>query len=164
MVGKAISCLKKVMNESKIKFSGAVRVFVYGTLKPGEANYQRYCAGKLVNVQRAIALGKLFALPLGYPAMTVGDTPVQGYLLYFADAENLTELDQLEDYQTTRQKSENLYNREQIEIFNQDWLSLGQAWVYLMSLERVRQLKGIPQLDGWWSGCGLIANQTPSSN
>ncbi len=150
------------MSKSKIKFSGAVRVFVYGTLKPGEANYKKYCAGKLVNAQRAMALGKLFALPVGYPAMTLGDTFVQGYLLSFADSENLTELDQLEDYQTTRQKSENLYNREQIEIFNLDWLSLGQAWVYLMTLDRVHQLVGVPQLDGWWSGCGLTPNKAQS--
>ena len=60
--------------------SDGLRVFVYGTLKPGEANYQRYCAGKLVNAQRAMVLGKLFALPAGYPAMTLGDIPVQGYL------------------------------------------------------------------------------------
>ncbi|MHC5832273.1 MAG: gamma-glutamylcyclotransferase, partial [Nostoc sp.] len=30
--------------ESNIKFSNLVRVFVYGTLKPGEANYKKYCA------------------------------------------------------------------------------------------------------------------------
>ncbi|MFK0731437.1 MAG: gamma-glutamylcyclotransferase [Gloeotrichia echinulata GP01] len=82
----------------------------------------------------------------------------------FADSENLTELDQLEDYQATRQKSENLYNREHIEIFNLDWLSLGRAWVYLMTLDRVHQLRGFPQPDGWWSGCGLTPNTAQLGN
>jgi len=26
----------------------SIRVFVYGTLKPGEVNYQRYCEGKVI--------------------------------------------------------------------------------------------------------------------
>jgi len=27
----------------------SIRVFVYGTLKPGEVNYQRYCEGKVID-------------------------------------------------------------------------------------------------------------------
>ena len=53
------------MVESNIKLSDLVRVFVYGTLKPGEANYKRYCAGKVVDVKTAFVQGKLFALPMG---------------------------------------------------------------------------------------------------
>ncbi len=29
------------------------KVFVYGTLKPGEANYQKYFAGKVIEAQKA---------------------------------------------------------------------------------------------------------------
>jgi len=54
--------------------------------------------------------------------------------------------------------SENLYNRQQIEIYDLHGLSLGLAWVYFMSPERVNQLKGIPQADGWWSGYGLTTS------
>ncbi len=42
-----------MINKSNIKFSEELRVFVYGTLKPGEANYQKYCAGKVVEAKRA---------------------------------------------------------------------------------------------------------------
>lgn len=147
------------MTELKIKFSGTVRIFVYGTLKPGEVNYKRYCAAKVLDSKRAIALGKLFALPMGYPAMTLENSQVQGYLLSFADLEILSHLDELEDYQPHRHLSENLYNRQQIEIYNLQGLSLGFAWVYLMSPERVSQLGGIPEADGWWSGCGLKASE-----
>ncbi|OUL19361.1 hypothetical protein BV378_33450 [Nostoc sp. RF31YmG] len=143
------------MTELKIKFSDTVRIFVYGTLKPGEVNYKRYCAAKVIDTKRAITQGKLFALPMGYPAMTLENSQVQGYLLSFADLEILDQLDELEDYQSHRNLSENLYNRQQIEIYDLQGLSFGFAWVYFMSPERITQLKGIPQADGWWSGCGL---------
>ncbi|MBD2725092.1 gamma-glutamylcyclotransferase [Nostoc sp. FACHB-892] len=145
------------MVESNIKFSDLVRVFVYGTLKPGEANYKKYCAGKVVNVKRAFVQGKLFALPMGYPAMTLGDSQVYGYLLSFSNPRVLNELDVLENYQPTRQPSENLYNRQTIEVYEPESTSLGWAWVYLMALEQVEQLEGFLQPDGWWSGCGLTA-------
>ena len=59
------------------------RVFVYGTLKPDQANFEKYCAGKVIAQQQAIAYGELFLLPMGYPAMIVGNSPVYGYLLSF---------------------------------------------------------------------------------
>jgi gamma-glutamylcyclotransferase (GGCT)/AIG2-like uncharacterized protein YtfP len=99
----------------------------------------------------ANAPGKLYALPMGYPAMTVGDAKVHGYLLSFTDAAILTALDDLEDYDFTKPISENLYNRQSIEISEPTGLSLGWAWVYLMTPEKVYQLGGIPQLDGCWS-------------
>ncbi|MEH2250112.1 gamma-glutamylcyclotransferase family protein [Nostoc sp.] len=145
------------MGESNIKFSDLVQVFVYGTLKPGEANYKRYCAGKVVNVKRAFVQGKLFALSMGYPAMTLGDSQVYGYLLSFPNPKILNQLDVLEDYQPNRQMPENLYNRQIIEVYEPQLLSLGWAWVYLMTLDQVDQLGGFLQAGGWWSGCGLTA-------
>lgn len=148
------------MTELKIKFSDRVRIFVYGTLKPGEVNYKRYCATRVVDSKTAVAPGKLYALPMGYPAMTTENSQVQGYLLSFADLGILSQLDELEDYQPHRHKSANLYNRQQIEIYDMmPGQSLGLAWVYLMSPAKVSQLKGIPQADGWWSGCGLYPNE-----
>ncbi|AFY48258.1 hypothetical protein Nos7524_2416 [Nostoc sp. PCC 7524] len=143
------------MAELNTKISGRVRVFVYGTLKPGEANYQKYCAGKVIAAQRAMTLGKLFALPMGYPAMTIGEEVVQGYLLSFASSGILAVLDELEDYHPTRPMSANLYNRQHMEIYNLLGSSLDWAWVYLMNPELVHKLGGIFLPDGWWSGCGL---------
>ncbi|MEH2314766.1 MAG: gamma-glutamylcyclotransferase [Nostoc sp.] len=145
------------MVESNIQFSDLVQVFVYGTLKPGEANYKKYCTDKIIDVKRAFVQGKLFALPMGYPAMTLGNTQVYGYLLSFSNPRILNELDLLENYQSTRQPSENLYNRQIIEIYQPQSLSLGLAWVYLMTLDQINQLGGFLQPDGWWTGCGLTA-------
>lgn len=142
------------MNELKAKFSSRLRVFVYGTLKPGEANYQQYCAHKLVNAKKAIAYGELFSLPVGYPAMTVGYNLVYGYLLEFSDANVISALDTLEDYDPSRQKSENLYNREQVAIFDLQGEKQAEAWIYIMTRHRVNLLGGRIQPDGWWSGVG----------
>jgi gamma-glutamylcyclotransferase (GGCT)/AIG2-like uncharacterized protein YtfP len=129
-----------------------IKVFVYGTLKPGEENYQGYCAGKVINATKAIARGKLYDLPMGYPAMIPGDSPVQGYLLSFADSGVLKELDELEDYYPTKPESEILYYRQQIETYNLQGQSLGLAWVYFMSSEKVTHFGGRILPDGWWSG------------
>ncbi|MBE9207369.1 gamma-glutamylcyclotransferase [Nostoc sp. LEGE 06077] len=141
------------------KISEEVRVFVYGTLKPGEANYQKYCAGKMVNAQRAVIPGKLFALPLGYPAVTPGQNQVHGYLLSFAEPKILQALDHLEDYQPNRPITENFYNRQEIEVYTPQGDVLGLAWVYLMTLELVNQLNGTLLADGWWSSCGLTLTE-----
>lgn len=129
-----------------------VNVFVYGTLKPGEANYQSYCADWVLTAKRAIALGKLFALPLGYPAMTKGNLQVHGYLLAFPNADILRNLDLLEDYHQHQPAAKNLYNRQLIATYNLDFSYLGKAWVYLMTIEQVYSYGGVLLADGWWSG------------
>ncbi|MEA5599163.1 gamma-glutamylcyclotransferase family protein [Rivularia sp. UHCC 0363] len=139
----------------KQKKSDLLRVFVYGTLKPGETYYKSYCASKIVDTTKAYVRGELYALPQGYPAMTQGNNLVYGYLLSFANNEVLSSLDELEDYHPQKPLSENLYNRKQVELFDLNNNSLGLAWVYLMSFDKVCQLKGTPQIYGWWSAEGL---------
>ncbi|WP_199321519.1 gamma-glutamylcyclotransferase [Microcoleus sp. FACHB-831] len=131
-----------------------LKVFVYGTLKPGERNYQKYCAGKVVEAKRAIAFGQLFALPMGYPAMTPGDTPVSGFLLSFANPDILHILDELEDYDPNRAQAQNGYNRVQIDTYKPGGEPLATAWVYLMTPERVSLHRGVLLPLGWWSSSG----------
>jgi gamma-glutamylcyclotransferase (GGCT)/AIG2-like uncharacterized protein YtfP len=127
-----------------------VQVFVYGTLKPGECNYQRYCVGKVVEEKEAIAYGQLFDLSLGYPAMTVGESPVQGFVLTFADSAILGVLDELEDYQEHRQPEKNEYNRLPIATYDKAGKPLGLAWAYLMTFKKVKQFEGILMPSGLW--------------
>ncbi|NES21251.1 MAG: gamma-glutamylcyclotransferase [Symploca sp. SIO3E6] len=129
----------------------ALKVFVYGTLKPGEVNYSLYCTDKVVEAKKAIALGQLFALPLGYPAMIPGASPVQGFLLTFADPAILSTLDELEDYDPYRAAAENEYNRQQIEVYDLARETLGFAWAYLMTSEKVKHFQGVPIPSGCWS-------------
>ncbi len=136
-----------------MKSSAVINIFVYGTLKPGEINYQRYCAGKVLQQRRAIAFGQLYELPFGYPAMTSGKHRVQGFVLSFADAEILTYLDLLEDYNPQRPMEENEYYRQQIDTYNLDLTFLASAWAYFMTLKQVNNFGAKLLPDGWWSGC-----------
>jgi len=142
-------------NTMDTKAPDLLSVFVYGTLKPGEANYEFYCASDVVDAKKAWVRGQLYSLPQGYPAMTTGNDKVYGYLLSFNNSEVLSSLDELEDYHPQRPSKENLYNRTQVEICDLENNSLGLAWVYLMSFMMIFQLKGTPQIDGWWSGKGI---------
>lgn len=47
-----------------------LRVFVYGTLKRGHRNHDRYCVG-VVAVEPACLAGRLYHLPQGYPMLVI---------------------------------------------------------------------------------------------
>lgn len=128
------------------------RVFVYGTLKPGGRYYPDYCEGRVVAQVEAIAHGTLYDLPLGYPAMTPGQGVVHGYVLTFYNQDALTALDTLEDYAPNRPALENEYVRQPIEVFRDRHHSLGWAWAYIMSIERVTALGGVYLQNGRWPG------------
>jgi gamma-glutamylcyclotransferase (GGCT)/AIG2-like uncharacterized protein YtfP len=129
-----------------------IPVFVYGTLKPGEFYHAAYCEGRVVAYEEAIAYGQLYALPLGYPAMTEGSNRVYGYLLSLKDSVALDALDELEDYDPHRPALQNEYNRVWIEVFAPTSESRGFAWVYQMSVEQVQDLGGVLLSNGRWSG------------
>jgi gamma-glutamylcyclotransferase (GGCT)/AIG2-like uncharacterized protein YtfP len=127
------------------------RVFVYGTLKPGERYHDRYCAGHVFTAQEALIYGELYDLPFGYPALTWGDRKIYGVLLSFAEPSILVGLDELENYHPDRPASENEYQRVQREVFDLAHQSLGLAWVYIMEPERVQSI-GTVLINGYWSG------------
>jgi gamma-glutamylcyclotransferase (GGCT)/AIG2-like uncharacterized protein YtfP len=132
----------------------ACQVFVYGTLKPGERAFERFCAAYVVEMVAAIAPGRLYHLPLGYPALTLESGWVQGVLLTFATAAVLTPLDAFEEYYPDRlQDSE--YQRLRQRIYGLDYTPLSEAWVYTMTKTRVDALGGqwLPQ--GFWSETGV---------
>lgn len=129
-----------------------LRVFVYGTLKPGEANYD-YLQGKTFSVCDALTRGHLYHLPtLGYPALIPGEGTVYGCLLHFIDTAILEHLDALEGYAPDRPILENDYQRQQLAVYSLSGAPLGQAWGYVMTPAQVEHLGGILLPSGWWSG------------
>ncbi|WP_009634195.1 gamma-glutamylcyclotransferase family protein [Synechocystis sp. PCC 7509] len=128
-----------------------LKVFVYGTLKPGERNYHLFGAAKVIEVQQAIAYGKLYNLPMGYPAAIFPESYlVRGYLLTFLQRAFLQALDELEDYDPSQPTSQNLYQRHQIEVYKYNKESLGKAWTYSMNQQQINGYGGIFISDGWW--------------
>lgn len=132
-----------------------IHVFVYGTLKPGEANFLPYCQGKVQAMCAALVQGELFDFPqFGYPAMTIGKSWVQGYVLSFDDEAILAELDELEDYDPQQPHEKNIYRREWVEVFDGDRHPCGYAWCYRMMPQLVQEFGGLPVPSGNWRGNG----------
>ena len=135
-----------------------LRVFVYGTLKPGEVNYQFYCTEYIAECFPAVTNGLLYELPIGYPAMTNGKGNVHGFVLSFQNPKVLLELDKLEDYHPERLPEENEYQRQKIPTFGLDGQYLWTVWSYLMLPEKVKLLGGKLLSSGFWTGNSIINN------
>ena len=115
-------------------------VFVYGTLRPGQGNYQRLLAGRTVRESPALANG-LALYGRGFPyavpqsgARTVGNLITIRPHLY---REVLTDLDQLEGYQPNR-RAGNHYIRSARSVIatistsnSGTWEAFHTAWIYL---------------------------------
>jgi len=132
---------------------GPCRLFVYGTLKPGERAFGQFCEAQVTAWLEVIAPGRLYHLPLGYPALTPEAGWVQGVLLTFSTPAILTQLDEFEDYYPDRPQ-DSQYQRLYRWVYSPDRTPLVQAWVYVMAKERVDQLGGQWLPGGIWSGAG----------
>ena len=65
-----------------------LNLFVYGTLKRGQRNHERFCQD-LDTAQEATVRGRLYELPYGFPALVVPEADVlaSGTANYLADVE-----------------------------------------------------------------------------
>lgn len=133
-------------------------VFVYGTLKPGEINYPFYCEAKVVSQLAVYTRGELYALPVGYPAMTLGSHNVYGFCLEFNDSSILHDLDRLEDYEEHRSANLNEYYRALVPIYCLGDRLIGRAWAYYMNPERVVWRGGVKVTSGCWSSRNSFPN------
>lgn len=139
-----------------------IRIFVYGTLQPGEVNH-RVCAADVVEAQPAIAIGRVYHLPFDYPAMTPEEPGwVQGYLLTFSTTAILAKLDQFEQHDPDtfaeiapgHSLATHQYSRQLITVFSPQHIRLKPAWGYVMTREQIHHLKGELVPDGCWEGRG----------
>lgn len=60
---------------SKENTAGILRLFVYGTLKRGCWNHDRFCRGAL-DVQEAVVRGRLYEMPSGIPVLQVPEEDI----------------------------------------------------------------------------------------
>lgn len=140
----------------------AVRVFVYGTLKPGGLYWYRFCEGKVSSVQPACIPGRLYELGAGYPALLPGwgsdivedirQIRAHGFVLTLAHAEVLAGLDQLEGYEEGRDASMNEYQRVRAEAFLMPDEAPCEVWVYVMNSESITRDGGVLIENGNWQG------------
>ncbi|RIH77837.1 Gamma-glutamylcyclotransferase family protein YtfP [Calidithermus terrae] len=132
--------------------SSPVAVFVYGTLKQGQRNFEVSRRAGWVRSERAWLEGfQIYHLPraserpYSYPAIVAGEGRVWGEVQYFADLEAaLVPLDALED-------AGREYERVEVEARRPDGGAV-RVWTYVYpSLEAVRRVNGVLCPGGDWS-------------
>lgn len=134
-----------------------VNVFVYGTLMPGECNHDFYCRPFLQRATVGYVHGQIYHLPvLGYPGVCEGTDRIWGYCLSFSPAYSLTAMDGLEDYDPQRDAAHNEYNRCQTIVFTPNGDRLGEAWIYRMDQQKIRDYQGIYLPSGRWSATNPV--------
>ena len=78
MTDTPMNPMKQAMNPkepSKANTSGMLRLFVYGTLKRGFWNHDRFCRG-VVTVEDALVRGRLFETSSGIPVLQVPEEDI----------------------------------------------------------------------------------------
>ena len=129
--------------------SDPIRLFVYGTLKPGEWAFESLCGGQVMAMAPAIAAGRLYHLPQGYPALSLETGWVQGVVLSLPIT-LLAAIDHFEGYDP-HQGEQSEYQRQWRPIYHPDHTPFASAWLYTMTQDQIQALGGewLPQ--GIWS-------------
>ncbi|MBT2444827.1 gamma-glutamylcyclotransferase [Streptomyces sp. ISL-36] len=106
--------------------------FVYGTLRPGEYNHDRFLLGRTVEEVPARLPGALLYEGPGYPYAVPGEGEIAGDLLTAAPGAYgalLSVLDRLEEYVGPGHPL-NLYERAEREVVRVGDGAAVRAWVY----------------------------------
>ena len=93
------------------------KIFVYGSLRTGFFNYNKYLLGKVSNAQDGKVKGKLYHMThKGYPALIEGDDVVVGEIMTLNDFESvIIPMDKMENYYGVND-SRNEYNRVVMDV------------------------------------------------
>lgn len=105
------------MAERFVNMCRELPIFVYGSLREGFFNYNKYLNGKVLSNIKGRTKGKLYHMPYkGYPALISGEDYVYGEIMFFNDyEETMKDLDELEGYKSLNNPS-NEYEKRIIEI------------------------------------------------
>lgn len=89
-----------------------LKVFVYGSLRSGFFNYDKYLKGHVLSVEKATIKGKLYHMPYkGYPAIIDGEDTIIGEVMELKDFEKvMIPMDRMEGYYGANNKN-NEYTR-----------------------------------------------------
>ncbi|OOB77303.1 MAG: hypothetical protein ATN34_04370 [Epulopiscium sp. Nele67-Bin002] len=122
-------------------------IFVYGTLMKGYSNHDRCLGGYVVGLMRGTIRGKLYHMREGYPALITGDDEVYGEIMVIEDERALIWLDELEDYDSSRE--DNLFNRTIEKVTLEDGKII-ECQVYTYADEDYARRKGEYLEHGDW--------------
>ncbi|WP_346928727.1 gamma-glutamylcyclotransferase family protein [Clostridium sp.] len=108
------------------------KVFVYGSLREGFFNYDKYLKNKVSPASLGEVKGTLFHLShKGYPALLEGEDTVIGEIMEVKDFyENIVSLDEMEGYLSFEDASNNEYIRTIMDVKNLHTNTMESCYVY----------------------------------
>lgn len=138
---------------------GPLPFFVYGTLRPGEANHDRFLRGRTTTERPARLHGATLYQGPGYPYAVDdggGAGSITGEAVWARTEEYdrlLGVLDRLEEYSGHPGHPDNLYERVVREVVLADGTTVA-AWVYVAAERTAHRLRsaGTPVSGGEWRG------------
>jgi len=113
-----------------------LKVFVYGSLRTGFFNYDKYLKGHVIKSEPAKVSGTLYHMPnKGYPALLKGTDEVYGEVMTIDNYDVVMEaVDKMEGYLGVDNK-ENEYNRLALDVHLLDTDKVEKCYVYMYNLE-----------------------------
>lgn len=108
------------------------KIFVYGSLREGFFNYDKYLKGKVSNITPAIVKGKLYHLShKGYPALLEGEDSIWGEIMTLNDFyRDIVPMDEMEGYISSEDTSLNEYTRTIMKVKNLSTNDYEECYVY----------------------------------
>lgn len=115
-----------------IKPTEEKKIFVYGSLREGFFNYDKYLNGKVSKPTLAMVKGKLYHLShKGYPALLDGDDEVIGEIMEMKDFyKDIVPMDEMEGYFSPEDTSLNEYTRTVMTVKNLETNEYEECYVY----------------------------------
>ena len=116
-----------------------INFFVYGSLREGFFNYNKYLDGKVIEKKDAkLENMKLYHLPhKGYPAITFGKETVFGEIMTINEScyeETMRAMDEMEGF-ISEQNPENEYHKVILDVENLQTNEKEQCFVYFYNKE-----------------------------
>ena len=129
------------------------KIFVYGSLRTGFYNYDKYLKGKVNDAILGKVKGKLYHMPhKGYPALLEGEDIVIGEVMTIKNFEEvMVPMDEMENYYGAND-SRNEYNRIVMDVELEDGkIESCYVYYYAMNDEEVFSKNSIYINNGDWA-------------
>ena len=132
-----------------------INFFVYGSLREGFFNYDKYLSGKVLKKMNAkLNNMKLYHMPYkGYPAITPGDDVILGEIMVINEdlyEETMKAMDEMEGF-ISENNPENEYHKVLLEVENLETNEKEKCFVYFYNKDKdvnfIKQAEYVPNGD-----------------
>ena len=129
-------------------------LFVYGSLREGFYNYEKYLKGRVLKNTLAVLHNmELYHLPYkGYPAITLGNSDIYGEIIEVSDYDNTVKaIDHMENF-ISEGNPNNEYHKKLLEVEHLDTGKKEMCYVYFYnnSIDSLFDSEAIHIPEGSW--------------